>query len=126
MRIDGREVRLSRHAVSRYHERLRPGIPPEQAFDDLRRLCRSVGRVVEMLPWAYNPDVDGYLALGEDFALPLRETEGILLATTLLERTGTNERVLAERRYRKARRRAAKRFRRQWQDGMARPDEAAA
>jgi hypothetical protein len=81
---------LSKHAVIRYRERVRPSITLAQAREDLDRL-KAMGAVTSERPdWLRNTEQDGhagYLLLGEDLVLILASDGGPdLTAVTCLVR----------------------------------------
>lgn len=86
-------VRVTNHAVERYQERVRPALDRQGAFDELVRLLRAAGDVVEDLPvWAHHTEdddvkFDAVAMLGPDIAAPCHLTQGgYLLAVTVIAR----------------------------------------
>lgn len=125
---------LSRHAVERYIERVRPGLGFLHAVDDLRGLLQRCGRRVDRPAWvADNEDEDDrygevcedlWVALGEDVVFVVVKPErDIMVVVTCLARghisdaarshRGESRRTrAAERRHRRASRRDARSVRR--------------
>ncbi len=100
-------IDLSRHAVCRYRERIRPALEHEDAHQDLRRLIK-LGQVSTTPPsWLEQRAFQTaalYLVVG-DVVLPLdpcRRDRSRLVALTCLARGGVSE---TARRRRNARRR---------------------
>lgn len=91
--IDIEAIELTRHAIERYQQRLRPGLSYEHAVADLARLL-SHGELVDTAPpWCRTPDAGGrslHFVIG-DVALPLVPHElepHVGVATTCLARNG--------------------------------------
>jgi hypothetical protein len=107
---DGRQVRALRHAVARYHERVRPSLfNYKRAARELRLLLEQQGRVVtdEARPEWLNDDDERsgivarateWVMLGDDIAFPLME--GYLV--TCLARGHVSDKALMVRREKRA------------------------
>jgi hypothetical protein len=69
------EIHVSRHALRRYVERVRPGLDEARAVEDLSNVAEHAKIVVTPPPW-YTPPAshvaERYLEVG-DMILPLRE-----------------------------------------------------
>lgn len=104
------DVRLSRHAVERYRDRLRPALSLPAAKRELQRLASTQGVLVSERPeWCCSDHGrGGFLLLGDDVCLPVALDAGrVALALTCLVRGDLPE---GERR-RRNRRRAERRRR---------------
>lgn len=67
--VDGRALILSRHAVQRYQDRVRPALDLDQVEAELRRILPLEGRFTAMPPeWVDSEDSDGWVLLGDDIA----------------------------------------------------------
>jgi len=102
-----REFDLSRHAVERYNERVRPTLDLDQAGDELEQLRAECGEWSEEPPyWVNLPDdyqADGWLRLGDGIAFTVERN----VVVTCLVRGGRSD-IGRERR---AKRRRARRAR---------------
>jgi hypothetical protein len=109
------EVAVTDHAVSRYQERVRPGLGFDAAEAELLHVL-PFARVEAVAPsWRVGPlehPVAAWAMVGDGIAFPLvRGSEpGLLVAVTCLTQGCRSEEVLAVRRERKAARRAARRL----------------
>jgi hypothetical protein len=106
-------VVLSDHAVEQYQRRVKPGLEPGAARDELERL-RALGQISAEAPRWVNAARPAryYLLLGDAIVLPLAAQEDAWIATTCVaQRTLTPTRRSAKA-ARRASRRAGKRARR--------------
>lgn len=97
------------HCIERFHERVRPALSAYVAASELFRLMATFGEFSPSPPgWAADAtEAEGWLLLGEDIALPLRDGRAI----SCLTRSGYSEserdyHTRAKRRARSARRSA--------------------
>jgi hypothetical protein len=112
--VDQVEIVLSAHSVTRFHERLRPGLERSDAEDQLAKLISEHGCLVDQPPeWVTTNRAStvAFVAVGEDVVLPLEWDVGGegLVALTCLCRGSLSP---AARRFRTARRQRRRRFRR--------------
>lgn len=98
-------VFLSKHAVARYQERVRPTVELDRAEAELRALISACEPVLGPVPEGYDPlePSDGWLEVSDGVLLACQKKGADLVATTVLVR-GMG--------YEKRRRREAKRKRR--------------
>jgi hypothetical protein len=111
-------LELSDHAVERWHERVRPGLSPEAAEDDLVRQLEAHGHFAERPDWVSGREYPNtrWLTLGGDIAFPV---QGELVVSCLTRATyrphdrrlRTNENGFARR----ARRRKEDPVKRKWE-----------
>lgn len=122
---DGRPLRVLRHAVERYHQRVRPGLTDlDAAAADLSRLIGACGVFsAEMPAWTragapeYGDEpptemagpTDGYVLLGDDVALPVLGTR----AVTCIVRGAPSDKARERRRAYRRQKAQAKRGRQQ-------------
>jgi hypothetical protein len=107
------EVAVTDHAVSRYQERVRPGLGLDAAEAELLAALPFARVQAERPEWRVAPvdhPVAAWAMLGDGIAFPLvRGSEpGLLVAVTCLTQGCRSEETLVRRRERKARRRAAR------------------
>jgi hypothetical protein len=88
-------IQLSNHAITRFHERVKPALSRGAAADELRELIKQ-GRLVEDDPRGPLPedmpeddqamlrDADGWLIVSEGVWLPLIWAGKTLMATTCI------------------------------------------
>lgn len=113
-----REVVVTDHAINRYRERVRPGLPFRRAEAELLRvLALGVWSDVAPLWLPYAPSHDsvvGFVLVGDDIALPVAgQGSGDLAVTTCLVRGGHAEEVRVARRAVKKARQGERRRRRE-------------
>lgn len=91
---------LSKHAVERFQERVRPGLTVEAAEEELARLVLFADVVEQAPAWHVNraaQEAPAYLLIA-DVILPLKPTGGAtFVATTCLPRAGISEAARARR-----------------------------
>lgn len=107
-----REVAVTDHAIARYEERVRPGLPFRAAEAELLTVLRFAEFTDVTPEWARghgHEGVVGWLLLGDGIAFPLVRNNG-LVAVTCLVAGGASEDVLAARRLKRATRRRARRY----------------
>jgi hypothetical protein len=94
----GRVLDFAPHAVERFYERCRPGLPDvDAAAVELARLAESIGVVVNERPAWMNGAAEQptrYLMLGPDVALPMQGR----MVLTCVSRGTASDAALAERR----------------------------
>ena len=107
------DVRMSGHAITRYRERVKPGLGREDAKADLERIARQ-GTILDKPPrYAYSElDSDAWLQIAEGIVLPLVRHGSIYLAVSCLCNGGLPEVRRKARNRRKAKRRADKHYKR--------------
>src|SRR4051812_42957202 len=89
-------VEYSRHALERYAERVRPGLPLSSIESELRSVVTCGGRIVVVPPlWApWDSKSSAYLVVGDDVVLPLRSSSPVgYVAVTCLTRNGFSRSV---------------------------------
>ena len=115
-------VSLSRHAVERYIERVRPALGFANAVDDLRGLLQRCGRRVDRPGWvADDAEVDRHgeeykdlwVALGEDVVfIVVKPERDIMVVVTCLARGHISDEARSYRGERRRTRSAERRHRR--------------
>lgn len=126
--VDGIDVRISAHAVTRYQERVRPGLGYMQAGVELVAACRFATFRPTLPEWVDHPDPNltydrdqPALELCDGVLLVLRDSgEGYMRAVSCLTRGGRAAGAHAYLAAAKRRARSAKRARRRAHD--PRPD----
>lgn len=106
---------LSKHAVQRYVDRVRPGLDTGRAAAELETLLR-VGEFVERPPaWAADARVTqttvGWVLLTDGVAMPVEQKLGHMLAMTVVTRGGMTPERRARRNAKAKRRREIRRAR---------------
>lgn len=112
-------IRLTRHAIERYVDRVRPGLGIPEAEAELEQLVR-IGQVLADAPPWYHGNARkpaAYLVAG-DVLVPLNH-RGLALTVVVREPLRPDE--LAARREEKARRRRKRRYQRSRRDEARRP-----
>ena len=113
----GVKVRATKHAVERYHDRVRPGLSLRAAEAELVRAC-SHGELTEKCPdWAHEHEAATakrrYLMLGDDICLVLEpHTELDWVIVTVLTRSGLSPEARARRNKRAHHKRHRRRMKR--------------
>lgn len=107
------EVFLTDHAIRRYVERVRPGLPRSVAARELVYLLRAVAVMAEYPPSWVNPNPDAppadeWLLIGDDVALPVVDRA----IMTVLTKGGMSPKARASRNAEAAKRRKRRRQRR--------------
>ena len=105
------DVRLSDHAITRYHERVKPTLLRHEAKADLERMAR-LGRVTTERPVFAGGQAAVYLLIGEDIALPLVRAGRGFVAVSCMCRAGLGEVTRRRLNRRKRQRRVDARYRR--------------
>lgn len=103
-------IHLSRHAIERYRERVKPAFDLDACEAELERLVLMSEEAVEELDWEHDTGerADCYLILSDGIALALvHSSDRGFLAKTCLTRCGHSEQG---KRFRNRRRRARRRF----------------
>jgi hypothetical protein len=97
-------LELSDHAVERWHERVRPGLSPEAAEDDLVATLETHGHFAERPDWVAGREYPNtrWLMLGDDIAFPVQNEIVISCLTRATyrphdRRNATNENGFARR-----------------------------
>ena len=88
MASSARAIFLTRHAIERYEQRIRPGVTIEEARADLERLAAQGTLTVDPPPWIGQSNWTAavrYLLVG-DVVLPLGRADGRLIALTCIPR----------------------------------------
>jgi hypothetical protein len=102
-------IKLTRHAIDRFNERVRPTLEPDQAENELHRLL-ALGQRVEHLDWYFCDDPsempDYFLELSDGIALAIKNG----YAMTCLTRGGFAD---AAREFRHQKRRKKARHKRE-------------
>jgi hypothetical protein len=85
-------VWVSEHAADRFAQRVRPGLDPAQARDELARLVREFGRRVEWPEWCHARSEKGFGVEVSDGVVvvvePSSDRRGRLVAVTVKVRGG--------------------------------------
>ena len=118
--MNAADVVISDHAVSRYHERVKPALLREDARRDLVRILEQLGEIeiLERPPWPLPPgQVYALLAEGICFAGHLSGPK--FFVKTVMVNAAMSERTRARRRERKAKRRSERRDREARQNRVA-------
>jgi hypothetical protein len=104
---DGSEMRISGHAVDRYHEYIRPALLRREALDEMVRLLRIYGYCEEQRPqWAtireQDAAADAWVHMNDDVVFPVRHG---ILTTCRVRGTVSPEQRAAKKRDRQWRQR---------------------
>ena len=109
------EIRLTQHAIERFHERVRPGLAMAAAEEELARLVSIADVVTEPPPWhgeRQRRTAPAYLVIG-DLVLPAEWLVGepdVLVAVTCIARGCLSDRARARRNEARQRGQRARRF----------------
>lgn len=110
------EVALTRHALERFGERVRPALADEALATELGALISRFGRVLNEPPvWQAErgrQKSDLYIELGEDLVVPLNRGGTRYFATTVLTRSGISDKAREKRNRRSRSKRRSKHARR--------------
>lgn len=121
-----REIRLSDHAITRFHERVRPSLPRRQAKRELDRLIAVAAEPVAEVPFCTSKKADAWLVLCDGVALPLAQTGKGYVAVTCIVAGTLSARERRRRNMRRRSRRHRRRMEKRTERHQARPDVEAA
>lgn len=86
--VAGTRVYLSRHAVERYHERVRPALSPERVREEMREVLRQGERLLTPPEWLLEASslarelaADWWLVLGDSIVLPIAQGRAVTCLT---------------------------------------------
>lgn len=105
-------VRITRHAVTRYHERVCPGLERDTAAAQLEQLLAAAPLSESPPPWRPPaPNITLYAELADGICGLIGDLNGRRHLVTITVRGGQRPHEKARRRQRKARREELRRFR---------------
>ena len=114
-------IRPSKHAVDRYHERVKPALPVWKAKAELEAFVAQATELAEAPPWHVDPEPGArHFEITDGICAVVRDE----LVTTVVVRGGHCDRITDRRRDYKRRQRSRRAAKRQKHKRNGRPDEA--